>query len=315
MSKSVLVIGAGLIGSEYVKLLHQRGGADIHVLTRTEASAVRVKAQPGVRETHWGGNQRLAEIADGFDRFIIAVPVDDLMPVLRVVAAKRPGAEILVEKPVSLDSAGLRSFIADHPDAKVLAALNRQFFPSVETLRRILRDDPALSGRFCFTEWVHRIPLDMFSQATLRRWGVANSIHLISTFFELLGHPESLFPVVGGALPWHPSGARFYGAGTAADAVPFAYDADWESGGRYSIEIFTARGSYSMKPLHELRFTPRGEVEDVVVEPIYAGATKCGFEGLVGAFMGTDDEMRRRLALPNLLRHIETVESIFGYGT
>lgn len=313
MNTPTLVIGAGPIGSEYIKVLARRGVAAIDVLTRTEASAEKAKASPGVRAAFHGGQPRLREIAGDYGRIIVAVPVDDLLPMLRAAAETAPKARILVEKPVSLDGAGLQAFLDDFPNAPVMAALNRLFFPSVRTLHARLANDPALSGRFCFTEWTHRLPVERFSAATLARWGVANSIHLISTYFDLMGHPVELAPLRSGALPWHPAGARFYGCGRTEGERPFTYDADWESGGRYHIEIFTAAGVYTMKPLHELRFTPCGEIADEIVEPMYAGEIKCGFDGMVDAFVGDRPDHRERLGLPNLMQHIRTVERMFGY--
>jgi hypothetical protein len=149
----------------------------------------------------------------------------------------------------------------------------------------------------------------------LARWGVANSIHLIATFFDLLGPPQDIAPIISGAaaIPWHPSGARFYGAGRTIGGLPFAYDADWQSGGRHAMEIFTAAGVYSLKPLQQLCFTAREAIEEQVAEPMYQGALKCGFEGLVSAFLAGAPETRIRLGLPRLLQHIRTVETIFGY--
>lgn len=309
----VLLIGAGPIGSEYCKTLKTLSCTDIDILTRTALSAERAKETLSPRQTFSGGNKKLAAIAANYKLIIIVVPVCDLLSTLRVAVGNAPNARVLVEKPVSLNSADLKHFMNDFPAARVMAALNRFFFPSVITLKQILLKEPAISGRFCFTEWTHILPFDRFSGEVLARWGVANSIHLISSFFDLLGHPATMNPVREGTLNWHPSGARFYGSGRTEHGRPFAYDADWESGGRYHMEVFTKRGVYILKPLHELRFTPVGAIEDEIIEPIYDGGIKCGFEGLTKAFLDGNAEDAARLGLDNIYRHICNVEQIMGY--
>jgi len=79
------------------------------------------------------------------------------------------------------------------------------------------------------------------------------------------------------------------------------------------MEIFSATGVYALKPLHQLCFTAREAVEEQVIEPIYHGETKCGFAGLVAAFLAGAAETRARLGLPRLLQHVQAVEAIFGY--
>ena len=315
MDDPILVVGAGPIGSEYIKVLRRQGCRAVDVLTRSEASAEAAAARLSPRRALSGGYPRLAAAGADYRAIFIDVPVDDLLDGLRVVAEHAPRADVLIEKPVALNSAALQRFIRDFPGHRAMAALNRLYFPSVTALHRRLAQDAALSGRFCFTEWVHRIPTERFSKSVLARWGMANSIHLISAFFDVLGAPERLESFVDGAeaIAWHPTGARFYGAGRTATGLPFAYDADWQSGGRYAIEIFTAAGCYALKPLHQLTFTARGTVDEDVLEPPYQGALKCGFEGLVQAFLAGAPETRERLGLPRLLRHLQTVEAIFRY--
>lgn len=315
MDDPVLVVGAGPIGSEYVKVLRHLGCSQIDVLTRGDESAARAGATLQLRRAFAGGNAALASAAADYRFILIAVPVDELLPALRIVTVRAAKVEVLIEKPVALFSGDLGRFLDDHPDCRAMAALNRLFFPSVQALRRKLINETPLSGRFCFTEWLLKLPTERFSGRVLAHWGVANSIHPIAAFFDLLGLPRDITPIIAGAgaIPWHPAGARFYGAGRTVGGLPFAYDADWQSGGRHAMEIFTAAGVYSLKPLQQLSFTPREAVAEQVIEPIYNGELKCGFEGLVTAFLTGAPETRTRLGLPRLLQHIRTVETIFGY--
>ena len=42
--------------------------------------------------------------------------------------------------------------------------------------------------------------------------------------------------------------------------IPFSYHANWESAGRWNIEIMTKKGKYRLSPLEELHFCKLGEI-------------------------------------------------------
>ena len=312
--KSVLVVGNGPIGKEYVKALLMLKGLKIDILTKTLSSSVAARQTPNIQSTFDGGTDKLREIAPKYDFIIIAVPVESLLESLTAIASNdNIKAEILVEKPISLDSTSLEVFQREHSDLKIYGALNRLFFPSILRLKQLLKDEIVLSGRFCFTEWIHTIPFEQFPEQVLQKWGAANSIHLVSTFFSLMGLPADMNCIQSGKLDWHSSGARFFGSGNTVNGFPFAYDADWESSGRHHIEIFTKSGTYRLCPLQQLSFIEKGKTEEKIIEAFYSGPTKCGFKEMVENFITGNTEMIQSLEARHIIEHLKIIEKIFDY--
>lgn len=309
----ILLIGAGEIADEYVRAFFALGVKNIHVMSRTAVSAEAFCKTWKLAATPAHSRDYIAAHARDYDGVVVASPVETLLPYLFDLAAA--GAKrILVEKPVALRAQKLDAFLAEHRTAPVMVALNRLFFPSVETLRRQLQAEPVRSAEFSFTEWVHRIQPEKYSPAVLARWGAANCIHVIATAFDLIGAPRKLSAQVAGAadIAWHPAGSNFAGSGvTDADAL-FSYSADWMSAGRWSLTVRTARGSYQLEPMEQLTFCPKGSVTREVVVPNWAGATKCGFVEMLTHWMSAPAP-DPRFGIARLRGHLAAVGAIL-YG-
>ena len=310
----ILLIGAGRIAGEYAKALNARGGTTVEVLSRTEQSAQTLAAAHGLAAAHHGGMERLAELDLDHDGIIVATPIETLLPYLEHLA-QRGARRILVEKPLCLSSNDLRGFLARHPDAAAMVALNRLYYPSVIALRTILRRESAVSAGFAFGEMVERTLAAGLSPAVLARLGVANSIHVIATAFDLIGLPQTLEARIEGQgrLDWHPAGAIFTGAGTSENGVPFTYEADWLAGGRWSMAVRSARGIYRLEPIEGLVFLPQdGGPEEVLVVPPSPGGLKTGFPEMLEAWLDAPAP-DARAGLPRLLAHMQVIERMMGY--
>ena len=59
------------------------------------------------------------------------------------------------------------------------------------------------------------------------RWGISNSLHVISMAMELIGMPKDISIHQFGKLDWYPSGSVFVGNGISRNDMPFSYHADW----------------------------------------------------------------------------------------
>jgi hypothetical protein len=92
---------------------------------------------------------------------------------------------------------------------------------------------------------------------------VANSTHVIDLAFAFIGLPAEgqWHAWYGGSLDWHPSAARFHGAGVSERGIPFAYQADWEAPGRWGVELLTRCNRYLLRPMESLQAIPLGSVE------------------------------------------------------
>lgn len=70
-----------------------------------------------------------------------------------------------------------------------------------------------------------------------------------------------------GKLDWHPNGSIYSGAGITKSGALFSYHADWESAGRWNIEIMTPKSKLIFKPLEKLHIQKIGSmaVEEILL--------------------------------------------------
>ena len=175
-----------------------------------------------------------------------------------------------MEKPGALYLSELESLheLSANKNAKVFIAYNRRLYSSVFKLRKSVESDGITSAVFEFTEWSHKIRLLKKAPGVKERLLLVNSTHVIDLVFDLIG-----LPAEGkwhgwhvGSLDWHPASARFHGAGLSELGIPFSYHADWESAGRWAVEISTRKNKYILRPLESLQVVPLGSVESRSVE-------------------------------------------------
>ena len=72
---------------------------------------------------------------------------------------------------------------------------------------------------------------------------------------------ESFCTYKNGQLDWHPSGARFCGAGISQKGIIFTYHADWSSSGRWGLDINTSYSRYILRPLEKLQRIKLGNLK------------------------------------------------------
>lgn len=306
----LLLIGAGAAAQDYAKALRHLGVAGVDVLSRRHEPAAAMCQTLGLGQAYGGGLETLPTIAARYDGFIIASPIETLLPYLDALAGltSRP---ILVEKPVALSSVVLAAHLLRHPSQQVMVALNRLFYPSVQELIRRLAYDPVRSVDFAFTEWLHRVNLEQYAAPVLARWGIANSIHVTTTVFDLIGLPAALHAEIAGRgdVAWHPAGSAFLGAGRSERGVPFSYAADWLSAGRWSAAFRTAKGSYHLEPFEGLSFCAKGSIAREVVVPVWSGETKCGFDGMLRYWLDAKS-VDWRFTLAQMQRQLGAIEAM-----
>ena len=169
--------------------------------------------------------------------------------------------KILIEKPGSLYSDKLISFSKQLTDQTVRIGYNRLLYPSFHKLKSLTEQEGGIiSCNFNFTEWIHTINFERYSSEVYSRWGISNSLHVISMAMELIGMPKSLSSFQQGTLDWHPSGSAFVGSGISENDIPFSYHADWNSAGRWGVEVMTKKNAYRLIPLEGLFVCHKGSV-------------------------------------------------------
>jgi hypothetical protein len=314
---AVTVVGFGTMGRHYVKALHALGVRRLRVCSRSAGRMEELRGLPGLT-TVAGGIERLECRPHADELGIVATPTPFLVP-----AAERLAAlgfrKLLIEKPVSLWSGQIEA-LADRLEAQgvdAVCAYNRLAYPSFhEVQARAAREGGITSCAYTFTELIKPDWPGRFPAVELGRWGIANSLHVVSMAHGLIGWPAMWNGHRAGSLAWHPAGTIFVGSGLSNRGVPFAYHADWGSTGRWSVEVHTAQASYRLCPLEKVfaRATATADWREVPLAA-FASDVKAGIAEQVAAML--DAGLRDCLALVSLRGAgalTRYAEDVFGYG-
>ena len=314
--KTVLIIGAGWMAEQYCIALTQMGVRNVCVVSRSEKSAKTCCEKFGFQPYHGGYEKCLPELGT-FDLVIVATPVHELKPAA-MRAVECGNKNILVEKPASLYSSELFEWAkqTDVQNARIRIAYNRLLYPNLWKLKELVQFEGGITScRYTFTELVHTINFNNNRTDVYERWGIANSLHVISMAHYLIGLPEEIQSYQYGKLDWHPSGDRFVGAGVTNENIPFSYHADWSSAGRWGIEIMTLQNAYRLIPLEQLYKCKRGTFNWDIIETTSAfPEVKQGIAEEVAIML--DLELGKTIPLITIEKAAEytkLVEEILGY--
>jgi len=310
------VVGYGNMGRQYVQALRELGVRNIHVVSRSSGPLEELETLDKVT-TQSGGYDQINHGSQLGKTAIVCTPTEQLADVARHLADCGVG-DILVEKPVSLRSEEIRLLCHDvaSRNANAFCAYNRMSYPTVLEAKSLCDAEGGVTScTYTFTEFVDRVESGNFTEEELARWGIANSLHVMSLAHSVIGMPKSWTSQRSGGLSWHPAGSVFVGSGISELDVPFSYHADWGSTGRWSVEFHTAKSSYRLCPLEQLtrRDEPTGDWEPVPVAS-YAPGVKYGILEQVSALL--NDEIRALAPLASLEQAAaltEYGEQIFGY--
>jgi len=314
---SATVLGFGAMGRHYLKALQSLELERIRVCSRSQDSLDSLADQPNIKTV--AGEFRSLDFAPVTGELaIVATPIAQLIPAAKHMA-DLGFKNILIEKPASLWSNEIIKLDEYLTQKGVIAACayNRVTYPSlVETRYRSAEDGGITSCAYSFTEIIGGDWEQRHSADELSRWGVANSLHPISMAHGLIGQPMSWRGDRRGSLSWHPSASIFVGSGLSTHDIPFSYQADWGSKGRWSVEINTALASYKMCPLEKLysKTDSLAEWEEIPL-PIFDGQSKTGVAEELAAMLS--QEIARVLPLMDLRETsiiTEFGEDIFGYA-
>lgn len=193
---------------------------------------------------------------------IIAVGVEKLYEITKILleyGVKR----ILVEKPGALRGQQFEELcnLSKKLQASVFVAYNRRFFVSVLEAQKIIEDDGGVTSfNFEFTEWSNVIKTLDKAEGVKENWFLSNSTHVVDLAFYLGGRPSKISTFVTGGLDWHPSGSIFSGAGITENGALFSYQANWESAGRWGVEILTKKHRLILRPMEKLQIQTRGSI-------------------------------------------------------
>lgn len=267
--KKIWLIGAGGMAQDYIKVL-QGLDEEFIVIGRGEDTAKKCQEITGCQVQIGGLSEYLSTNPEKCSHAIIAVGVEKLYETTKQLL-NYGIKNILVEKPGALYDWQFEelSNLANKKASNVIIAYNRRFYASVLKAQEIIKQDGGVSSfNFEFTEWSHEIKTLSKAEGVKENWFLANSTHVVDLAFYLGGQPKKICSFVNGSLDWHPSGSNFSGAGISDKNALFSYQANWESAGRWSVEILTKEHRLIFRPMEKLLIQKRGSIAQVFEENI-----------------------------------------------
>lgn len=258
----ILLIGTGPMAMDYAQVLKGMQKS-FTVIGRGEESARQFGKVTGVYPIIGGVKKYLEENKVSSEtKAIVAVGTEALMSVL--LDLKEAGIKsILIEKPAAISVEELLAHKERLVSVKstVFVAYNRRFYASVIEAQRLIEEDGGLqSMHFEFTEWAHTIePLEK-AKGVKENWFFANSTHVVDLAFFMAGKPTDWKAFSkSGILTWH-NKTNYSGAGLTEKGVVFSYISNWESAGRWGIELMTSRRRIYLKPMEDLSIQFKGTI-------------------------------------------------------
>lgn len=289
---NVWLVGTGHMAAAHLAVLRELGVEPI-VVGRTVATSQRFGDEHAISVLD-GGVEQVVRRLGAPQLAIIATPLETLAPATACLIGAGTG-RLLVEKPAALslkEATGLAALAADL-SAEVFVAYNRRFYGSARAARELIAADGGpLSCQFDFTEAVNRVLAQNLPETILSAWFIANSTHVVDLAFHLAGEPVTYSSRAERALSWHPKGV-FVGHGVTSREALFSYHSNWDSAGRWGVEVCTSRRRLIFRPMEKLQQMVTGSfaVEEVAIDDDADIRFKPGLLRQCQAFLlGRDDQ-------------------------
>ena len=268
MKKKLWLIGTGYMSREYSKVLKHLN-IPFSVIGNSKKSSEEFSNEQNI-DVVKGGAKFAMKSMETPSEAIVAVNIERTFEITYQLIS-RGAKKILVEKPGSLYFKDLKELTnhASKNNCQVFVAYNRRFYSSVDKLKKLASKEGGIKSiQFEFTEWSHILRNEVIPSNEKKYWIIANSSHVIDLAFFLAGIPETnkWSAQTSGFLDWHPSGSCFFGSGFTKNNIPFTYNSNWSSAGRWSIELMTTKNRYLLKPLEKLQRIKLGELEPKFLE-------------------------------------------------
>lgn len=267
--KNVWLIGAGLMAQDYIKVLEALQ-THFMVIGRSKETAQKCEDATGCQVVIGGLETFLTNKPEVCSHAIVAVGVEKLYETTKELLDYGV-KNILVEKPAGLhkDEFEHLAQLAQEKEANVFVAYNRRFYASVLKAKEIIEQDGGVTSfNFEFTEWAHVIAPLVKAEGVKEKWFLGNSTHVVDLAFFLGGKPKEICSFTNGNLEWHPTSSVFSGAGKSDKNALFSYHANWESAGRWSVEVLTKEHKLILRPMEKLQIQKRGTIAQDFVEEI-----------------------------------------------
>lgn len=265
----IWLIGAGGMAQDYIKVLDDLK-KEIVVIGRSHKSAIECKKITGVKVLEGGLDKFLEQKPEITTHAIVAVGVEKLYEITKELL-EYGVKNILLEKPGALETWQLKELntLVKVNNSNVIIAYNRRFYASVLKAQEIIINDGGVTSfNFEFTEWAHVIEPLVKAEGVKEKWFLGNSTHVVDLAFYLGGKPKEMNSFTSGSLDWHSSASNFSGAGISQSGALFNYQANWESAGRWSVEILTKNNRLIFRPMEKLQIQKIGTIPQLFDESI-----------------------------------------------
>lgn len=309
---NILLVGTGYMGKGYAKVLKAQKVSFI-VVGRSQESADSFKNELGI-DAASGGVEKWLTGNPVPQKAIVAVTEDQLGIVTRNLI--NSGCKsILVEKPGGLDANDIKKVAesARRKRSNVYVGYNRRFYTSTQKALEIIKKEGIKSFIFDFTERSYIVEKLPQSDKIKNDWFLQNSTHVIDMAFFLGGWPQKITAIKTGHLKWHPDGSIFAGAGISDKKATFSYHANWESAGRWSVEIMTPKNKLIFRPLEKLQIQKYGSmvIEDVTLDDRVDINFNPGLYRQVETFL---KKTKKLLTIEEQAKHLEIYAKINGHN-
>ena len=253
----LIVVGAGNIAIEYIKVLYALGIEPV-VVGRGKKNINKIKEKFQGIIAFSGGIKKYLETNEPSEYSIVATDLKNLSKTVKVLIHKNV-KNILVEKPLSVSIDEVKELVKLSliKNVKISIAFNRRAYQSVIHSKEIIEKDGGVkSFHFDFSEAIYRqskSDLDKYSKNNLKYWGISNCSHVIDTVFYLCGNVKEINCFqYGSDINWHKNGSKFIGNGLTVNNIPFSYNSDWTCPGRWNITINTTNHKLIFSPMEKL---------------------------------------------------------------
>ena len=314
--KSVLILGSGWMGKQYALALSEMNVKDVTIFSRTKQKAVELCNEFNYSPIFGNPEDSLSNVSKK-DLTIVATSINSLIPMTRI-AIESGQTNILIEKPGSLYHDKLLELEKISNKVRVRIAYNRLTYPNLHKLKSLVSKEGGISScNFNFTERIQSIDFKKENTDVYSRWGISNSLHVISMVLDLIGFPKEFLFYQSGKLDWHPTGSIFVGSGLTEYDIPFSYHADWGSSGRWGIEVMTQENAYRLISLEELYVCHKNSFEWEKVPFITAyPKIKQGLAEEIAIMLYEELESKIPLVtLEKASKFIQVAEKILGYDS
>lgn len=266
---SVWLIGAGGMAEDYIKVLDSLK-AELLIIGRSEASAKKCEESTGHSVIVGGIEKFLVTKPKICTHAIVSVGVEALFETTKILL-EYGVKKILVEKPgaMNVEQFKILQNLAEEKNANIFIAYNRRFYSSTLKAQEFIEQDGGVTSfNFEFTEWSHIIAPIKKAEGVKEKWFLANSTHVVDMAFYLGGFPKEISSFSSGGVEWHPASSVFSGAGVSEQNALFSYQANWESAGRWSVEVLTKEHRFIFRPMEKLQIQKRGSIAQEFDETI-----------------------------------------------